>query len=161
MKKDKSGKNNNFYGKHHSEETKKKLSEYCKRIGRIPPLRTGSKMSESAKIKISEAGKKRWDIIGRKDKSQLKRKDERNDSLYHWWVGKIKKRDKNICLFNNNDCSGYCIVHHILPWRDFPELRYEIKNGITLCQHHHPRKRVDETRLIPFFQIMVESKEII
>jgi hypothetical protein len=40
-------------------------------------------------------------------------------------------------------------------------LRYNINNGITLCQFHHPRKRVEEQRLIPFFQNMVEVKEII
>ena len=28
-------------------------------------------------------------------------------------------------------------AHHILPWR-IVELRYNINNGITLCQFHHP-----------------------
>jgi len=88
-------------------------------------------------------------------------KNERNDPAYHIWVKKVKKRDKSQCIFKGQNCSGYCIVHHILPWRDYPELRYELKNGITLCQYHHPRKRVDEQRLIPFFQIMVRSKELI
>ena len=86
---------------------------------------------------------------------KCKKRDERNDSLYHWWSSKIKKRDNNKCRINNQDCSGYCEVHHILPWRDYPELRYEINNGITLCQAHHPRKRAEEKRLIPFFQGLV------
>lgn len=90
-----------------------------------------------------------------------KKKEERNDSMYQWWVKQIKKRDKNKCAFKGQNCSGYCIVHHILPWRDYPELRYEIKNGITLCQHHHPKKRIDEQKLIPFFQEMVMLKELI
>jgi len=87
-----------------------------------------------------------------------KKQEERNDSAYQNWVKQIKKRDNCICKINNQDCSGYCIVHHILPWRDYPELRYNINNGITLCQFHHPRKRVEEQKLIPFFQSMVEVK---
>jgi hypothetical protein len=89
-----------------------------------------------------------------------KKQDKRNDSAYQEWVRQCKKRDNNQCLFKGQKCSGYNIVHHILPWRDFPELRYELKNGITLCQYHHPRKRSDEQRLIPFFQEMVRSKEL-
>jgi len=91
-----------------------------------------------------------------------KANNERNDSAYQNWVKQVKKRDKGQCRINNKDCSGYCIVHHILPWRDFPELRYNINNGITLCQAHHPRKRAEEKRLIPTFQGLVSvSNELI
>jgi len=90
-----------------------------------------------------------------------KKCDERNDSAYQNWHKLVKKRDRNKCVFKGQHCSGYNIVHHILPWRDYPELRYEIKNGITLCQFHHPRKWDDERRLIPFFQGLVMSKTII
>jgi len=83
------------------------------------------------------------------------RKDERNDPAYHQWVRKVKERDSHTCRINNEDCSGYNIVHHILPWRNYPELRYQINNGITLCQAHHPRKRAEEKRLIPVFQDLV------
>jgi len=78
------------------------------------------------------------------------------------WVKQVKKRDKNQCRINNEDCFGYNIVHHILPWRDYPELRYKINNGITLCQAHHPRKRVEEKQLIPLFKRLVSvSNEVI
>ena len=90
-----------------------------------------------------------------------KKKDERNDSMYIEWVRKIKKRDNWGCRINNKDCVGYCIVHHILPWSEYPELRYEINNGITLCQAHHPRKRAEEKRLIPFFQGLVPVSNIL
>ena len=84
-----------------------------------------------------------------------KKQYKRNDSAYQNWVKQVKKRDNNTCIINNKDCSGYCIVHHILPMRDYPELTYKINNGITLCQAHHPRKRAEEKRLIPFFQGLV------
>ncbi len=40
-------------------------------------------------------------------------------------------------------------------WREYPELRYNINNGITLCHAHHPRKREEEAKLSPFFQQLV------
>src|SRR3990167_722345 len=57
--------------------------------------------------------------------------------------------------FSNDDCSGRVEAHHILGWRSHPELRYEIKNGITLCLSHHPRKRSEEERYAPMFQELV------
>jgi hypothetical protein len=87
-----------------------------------------------------------------------KRYDKRNDSAYQEWVKAVKKRDNNECKFKNENCFGDKIAHHILPWRDYPEERYNINNGITLCQYHHPLKRVDEQRLIPIFQELVEVR---
>lgn len=46
-------------------------------------------------------------------------------------------------------------AHHILPWRDYPELRFDVNNGITLCQAHHPRKRAEEAKLSPYFKQLV------
>ena len=97
-----------------------------------------------------------------KDRTKLAKKQERGDSAYREWRNQILKRDRYICKINNKDCSGKKIVHHILSWQDFPELRYNINNGITLCQAHHPRKRAEEKRLIPFFQGLVSvSKELV
>ena len=45
--------------------------------------------------------------------------------------------------------------YRILSWRDYPELRFNINNGITLCHAHHPRKRAEEKRLIPIFKELV------
>ncbi len=50
--KGKTGELNSFYGKHHSEETKKKISEANK--GQIPWIK-GKHLSEEAKKKISES----------------------------------------------------------------------------------------------------------
>jgi len=93
-----------------------------------------------------------------KDRTKIRQYwTERNNPEYKQWVKKIKKRDNNICRINNKDCSGHKIVHHILSWSEYPDLRYNINNGITLCHFHHPKKRVDEKRLIPTFQELVGS----
>lgn len=67
-----------------------------------------------------------------------------------------KKRD-GVCKLKDEKCNGYLTVHHIRSWREHVALRYKLNNGITLCQYHHPLKRVDEQRLIPVFQQLVGS----
>jgi hypothetical protein len=92
------------------------------------------------------------------DRTQLVRKQERNDSAYYAWRLEVWRRDSFKCKINNQDCSGKIIAHHILGWSEFPELRYEVNNGITLCHAHHPLKRVEEKQSIPFFMEMIEAK---
>lgn len=90
------------------------------------------------------------------DRSKLSRVGEyRNSPAHRDWSRSVKNRDCWKCRISNGDCSGPVVAHHILPWATFPELRYEITNGITLCHSHHPRKRDDEMRLSPLFQEMV------
>jgi len=58
-------------------------------------------------------------------------------------------------MISDENCNGKLEAHHILPWSQYPELRYETKNGITLCHYHHPRKNDDVVKLAPVFQRMV------
>jgi hypothetical protein len=76
------------------------------------------------------------------------------------WTLEIKNRDNWKCRISNNDCKGHLESHHILNWVDYPELRYDINNGITLYVAHHPRKWAEEKRLSPYFMELVSvSKE--
>jgi hypothetical protein len=77
---------------------------------------------------------------------------------YRQWRATVFRRDKYTCQIKNEDCKGKLEAHHILPWRDYPELRYEINNGITLCIKHHPRKHAEESRLSPYFQEIIKTK---
>lgn len=93
------------------------------------------------------------------DRSQIKKHEKKHlDVQYKIWVKSIKDRDKWKCCIDNLDCKGRLEAHHILNWVDYPELRYEANNGITLCHFHHPRKRDEEKRLSPFFQEIVMSQ---
>ena len=67
------------------------------------------------------------------------------------WRKKVLNRDNGRCQMINKDCKGIIEVHHILRYSEFPELRFEVKNGISLCNFHHPRKKVEEIKLVPFF----------
>lgn len=82
----------------------------------------------------------------------------RNSPASREWALQVKNRDEWSCRIADNNCDRKMVAHHILPWRDFPELRYEVNNGITLCHFHHPRKRKDEMKLIPTFQELVGIK---
>lgn len=82
-------------------------------------------------------------------------------SKYKNWASSVKSRDKWKCKIANSDCNGQLEAHHILNWIDYPELRYEINNGITLCHAHHPRKWAEEKRLISEFQELVSVSSAI
>ncbi len=118
-------------GKHHSEKTKQKQS-------------------------IAHLKEKSWRWNPNRDEVRY---DRRNDPEYKQWRKEVFKRDRYKCKINNDDCDGRMEAHHILPWKDYPEERYNINNGITLCQAHHPRKRIDEQRLISVLQELVGSYE--
>lgn len=89
------------------------------------------------------------------DRSKLINQDERNSYKYLEWSKSVRMRDNYKCRIDNPDCCGRIEVHHILSWRDHPELHYKLNNGITLCHFHHPRVREEEKRLIPEFQKLV------
>lgn len=94
-----------------------------------------------------------------KDRTKLKDDSrDRGGQLHREWSKQVKNRDNWKCKFNNDDCQEGLVAHHILSWSKYPELRYEVNNGITLCHFHHPRKRNDEERLIPTFQKLVLTK---
>ena len=62
-------------------------------------------------------------------------KDIRNSPKYNQWKNEIKRRDGNACRrcgFENN-----LHVHHIKPFKKFPEFAVELDNGLTLCGNCH------------------------
>lgn len=148
-------------GKHQSEEwrlkiglsnTKPKKQNTCKNCGNtfetIPSI---TRMFCSRKcIDVFKKGSNHPMWIT--DRSKLSLKQERNDSSYREWRKNVKDRYMWKCKISDCNCKGKLVAHHILPWSKFPELRYNINNGITLCRFHHPLKRDDEKTMIPIFQ---------
>lgn len=108
-----------------------------------------------ALVKVGE-NHHRW-IKDRSKLSRTSKQGERRTYAYNYWRGEVWKRDGFKCRIDSESCSGRIEAHHILPWRDFPDLHYQLNNGITLCHAHHPRARVEEKRLIPVFQELVSA----
>jgi hypothetical protein len=154
-----------------SEKTKKLMSETQKK-NRLSsrtyfkknaiPWNKNMKMPEEFRKKVSighkgiNSGEKAHQWI--KDRSKVKTGDrDLNDPLQKQWRRGVKNRDNWKCKINNQYCKGRLEAHHILPWKDHPELRYDINNGITLCHAHHPRKKDEVAKLSPFFKSLVAS----
>lgn len=123
----------------------------------VPKELRGHTLDTKLKIGISGIGKHLGELNGNwiVDRSKVKLDKERGGTLHKQWSKNIKNRDSWKCKINNAECCGKVIAHHILSWAKFPELRYELNNGITLCHFHHPRKRNDEIKLAPTFSGMV------
>lgn len=54
---------------------------------------------------------------------------------YKVWRFTVFKRDGFACVLCG--AGGKLHAHHIRPWRSHPELRYDVGNGVTLCEPHH------------------------
>lgn len=130
------------------------------------------------KISIAKTGKKRPDMKGKnnpmrrpeilakhlgenhhawiKDRTKVKRLQQRDSPDYQRWRRAVKKRDEYRCKLKYfSKCSGRLETHHILNWEEYPLLRHEVSNGITLCHAHHPRTREKEDSLRTHFQLLV------
>ena len=103
------GKRAYWYGKHHSEETKKKISKTHK--GMIPWNKgLGNKCSENKK--------------------------ERKSLKFKQWREAVFKRDNYTCQ-KTKIKGGILHPHHIYNFADYPELRFDVNNGITLSKKAH------------------------
>lgn len=95
---------------------------------------------------LAKVGKPRPDITG---------------SNAPWWKGGLSSEREKVCkslaykawrraVFQRDDytcqrCAtrgGYLEAHHDLPYAFFPDLRFEILNGITLCRPCHDLTKV-------------------
>lgn len=141
-------------GKKVSEETKRKISLAKK--GKKYVLGKHWKLSDEIRKSMSERMKGEKHPGWIKDRTLIKQYwTERNNSEYKQWRKQVWLRDNFKCKIDNPDCKGRIEAHHIIGWTKFPELRYQINNGITLCHFHHPRVREEEKRLSPYFKELV------
>lgn len=152
--------------KPHSTEARVKMSLASKGVPKSDSHKKSLSIARKKNPVRFWLGKKRTEMSGErnwrwiKDRSKIKTSDRSfNDPNSKIWSRNVKNRDGWKCKIANDTCSGQLEAHHILPWRDYPELRYEINNGITLCHAHHPRKKEDVAKLSPFFQELVASIE--
>lgn len=53
------------------------------------------------------------------------------------WSNAVRERDGHKC----KECgaTGRLHAHHVKPWKDHPELRWDVDNGVTLCPRCHQK----------------------
>lgn len=88
--------------------------------------------------KVLMSGSNNWNWKGGKPKD----KRSANTEEYQAWRKSVFERDNYTC--QREDCDSkrgiYLHCHHIKSWAKFPELRYEVSNGLTLCVDCHLKK---------------------
>lgn len=124
--------NNGRLGMPHLEETKQKISNAHK--GQKKPW-AGKFLTEEGRKRIIEA------ISGTKNKNwkggitSLQEKI-RNSAEYKNWRRLVFKRDDYTCVWCRKK-GGYLEADHIKQFAFFPELRFAVDNGRTLCKECH------------------------
>lgn len=68
---------------------------------------------------------------------EQRRNGRSNDVKYLEWAKLIKKRDAYKCVICDVSISNEMASHHLDAWRDYPEKRYALGNGVCLCKYCH------------------------
>ena len=120
-----------------------------KNINMIAGWNRGMKLSKEWRRKLSEAklrnpvrywkgkhttsGKNHYNWKGGKTSEREKL---RKSLEYKLWRTAVFERDNYTCIWCG-ERGGRLNADHIKPWCDYPELRFAIDNGRTLCEDCH------------------------
>lgn len=107
-------------------------------LGKKASLESRRKQSESQKRRVVE-GKSNFYIDGRTPKN----KAIRGSVEFKIWKDSVFRRDDYRCqecgARSGNGKKIYLHAHHIKPFAYYPELRFDINNGQTLCKECHKK----------------------
>ena len=59
----------------------------------------------------------------------------RDSKLHKEWITAVLERDDYLCKWCHK--KDDLVTHHIKCWEDFPDLRFDVSNGLTLCRPCH------------------------
>jgi len=76
-------------------------------------------------------------------------KEGRESKLYGLWRYQVLKRDKFSCVLCNS--KTLIVAHHLQRWIDAPKLRFELSNGVSLCNVCHDKGHRYNKRPFPLF----------
>ncbi|MEK7112405.1 MAG: HNH endonuclease [Patescibacteria group bacterium] len=144
-------------GKHLSEEQRHILSEFAKqRIGPKSP-RYGEILSDATRARIAKSLKGRFrgeENSHWKGGPQYRRNMWHSRFEYKDWRKAVFIRDCFTCKMCGKPSNGDIEAHHILTWEQYPEHRFMVENGITLCIPCHRMTKGKESQFVEQFQAM-------
>ena len=142
-------------GKKQLKETKQKISKIQKGRKHYPQegIQKGSKIWNNPKSKAhwfkkgmipwcagkkcpQLSGKNHWNWQGGKTELSYKIK---NSLEFKLWRKSVFERDNYTCQICGDNKGNNLEAHHIKQFALFPELRFAIDNGITLCKNCHKK----------------------
>lgn len=68
--------------------------------------------------------------------------EERNSWKYRDWRDQVFERDQYTCQYCHQQ-GGHLNAHHVWAWMNYPALRFDVTNGITLCRTCHRKVHDD------------------
>lgn len=102
-------------------------------------LRDKFKANPELRVRASQlmkgrmAGPRHWNWKGGLDPVN---QEQRNSEEYRVWRESVFARDEYACvLCNDRGCD--LVAHHVLSWAEYPQHRFDVDNGITLCHCCH------------------------
>lgn len=113
----KRGRSNGRLGLRHSMETRAKISR-----------RTREAMPRGAALPSYKDGR------------LAERRGARFSTAYKRWRYDVFVRDAFTCQDCGDGRGGNLVAHHVLPFADYPALRFEVSNGVTLCSPCHDER---------------------
>jgi hypothetical protein len=122
---------------------RKKMSESAKKRGMSPKIGKGHKIwlgrkhTLETRKKIGDASRGAKCIFWRGGVSDMNNKI-RHSLEYKLWRESVFQRDKYTCIWCGQK-GGKLNADHIKPFALFPELRFAIDNGRTLCEECHKK----------------------
>ncbi len=132
--------NKGITGFKHSEETKKKISLHSAKnkpwLGKKKPAEVTERMIATLVLR-AKRGKDHWSWKGTSPENNL----IRGSSRYRLWRKSVFERDNYTCvhcgLKSGNGKTVVLNADHIKPFAHYPELRFAVDNGRTLCIECH------------------------
>lgn len=136
------------------EEHKKYLSDIQKGKHNSPQteIKKGQRISPGTEFTTANGGRNHWNWQGglTSQREKLRKSQETRT-----WRKSIFERDNYTCRICLNR-GGRLHADHVKPWSLFPELRYALTNGRTLCENCH---KGTDTYLKPRNKLMELFKE--
>ena len=130
-------------GRTNSEETREKIRKH--HLGKkrteatrkaISKANMGHVVSQETRKKLSEAHQGEKNRLWKGGITPMSGKI-RNSLEYRLWREAVFKRDNYTCIWCGDNRGGNLNADHIKPFAYFPELRFAIDNGRTLCESCH------------------------